>query len=612
MTQPTRDHIKDLVAVLPESPGVYQYFNAEGLLIYVGKAKNLKKRVSSYFSKNHDSVKTTILVRQIADIRHIVVETEEDALLLENNLIKKHKPRYNVLLKDDKTYPWICVKNESFPRVFYTRNHIKDGSQYFGPYTSGYLVKTLLEFLHQLYKLRSCSLNLSPDQVAKGKYKVCLEYHIGNCKGPCIGAQDEDEYRAFISDIKEILRGNIQKVLKNLRDTMMRFAAELKFEEANSVKQKLQLLEGYQSKSTVVSPSVNNVDVFCLLDDTDTAFVNFFKVMNGAIVQSHTLEMKKRLDETKEELLGIAITEIRRKIFSASREIVVPFEPDFIPGNVQFTIPQKGDKFQLLELAERNLKYYKAEKMKQLERVDPERHTTRLLETLKRDLQLDEFPRHIECFDNSNIQGHHAVSACVVFKDARPSKKDYRHFNIKTVEGPNDFASMEEVLFRRYSRLIEEQEPLPQLIVIDGGKGQLGAAVAILTQLNIIDKVTVIGIAKRLEEIFFPNDPVPLYLDKNSESLKVIQHLRNEAHRFGITHHRNKRSKEFIKSELNSIPGIGSKTTELLLSELKSVEAIKTASLETLTDLVGAARAGIIQKYFKGSNQSEEPDIAQE
>lgn len=606
-----KEYIKELVAVLPDSPGVYQYFNESGLLIYVGKAKNLKKRVSSYFTKTHDSVKTLILVRQIADIKHIVVETEEDALLLENNLIKKHKPRYNVLLKDDKTYPWICIKNEAFPRVFSTRNLIKDGSQYFGPYTSLYLVKTLLEFMRQLYKLRTCSLNLSPEVIAKGRYKVCLEYHIGNCKGPCIGQQTEDEYRGFIAGIKDILKGNTQKVVKAFRENMMQLASELKFEEANIVKQQLQLIENYQSKSTVVSPTVNNVDVFCILDDTDTAFVNFFKVMNGAIIQSHTLEIKKRLDETKEELLGMAITEIRRKIFSTSRELIVPFEPDFAPENVQFTIPKAGDKYELLQLAQRNLMYYKSEKMKQLERVDPERHTNRLLETLQRDLQLSEPPRHIECFDNSNIQGHHAVSACVVFKDARPSKKDYRHFNIKTVEGPNDFASMEEVLRRRYTRLIEENEPLPQLIVIDGGKGQLSAAVSILTQLNIIDKVTVIGIAKRLEEIFYPNDPIPLYLDKNSESLKVIQHLRNEAHRFGITHHRNKRSREFIKSELTTIQGIGEKTSELLLAELKSIENIKNASFEQLSLLVGAAKADILQKYFGSKSESAQESASE-
>lgn len=593
------DYLKNLVAVLPEKPGVYQYFNAEGKIIYVGKAKSLKKRVSSYFNKDHDSIKTNILVSKIADIKHIIVETEEEALLLENSLIKKYQPRYNVLLKDDKTYPWICIKQEAFPRIFLTRHLTQDGSTWFGPYASVKMVRTLLEFIRQIYPLRSCSLNLSPAMIAKGKYTVCLEYHIGNCKGPCVGYQAEDEYLQTIADVKNILKGNIAQVINHLKGTMMSLAAELRFEEAHQVKEKLEHLENYRSKSTVVNPDIHNVDVFTILDDIGIAFVNFLKVANGAIIQSHTVEIKKRLDESKEELLEIAIAEIRQKIFSDAREILIPFPIELELKDVKFNVPQRGDKVKLIELSERNLKYFRLEKMKQMSRVDPEQHTSRILETMKRDLQLSTLPAHIECFDNSNLQGTNPVSACVVFKNAKPSKKDYRHFNIKTVEGPNDFASMEEVLRRRYSRLLAENEPLPDLVVIDGGKGQLSSAVNIFEELQLFPKVQLISIAKKLEEIFKPGDPIPLYLDKNSESLKVIQRLRDEAHRFGITHHRNKRSQTFISSELNSIEGIGPKTAELLLSVFKSIDGIKNADEESLIKHIGKAKTNLIRAYFK-------------
>jgi len=592
------DHLKSLVSVLPDKPGVYQYFNTEGKIIYVGKAKSLKKRVSSYFNKDHDSVKTNILVSKIADIKHIIVETEEEALLLENTLIKKYQPRYNVLLKDDKTYPWICIKNEAFPRIILTRNLSQDGSAWFGPYGSVKMVRTLLEFIRQIYQVRTCNLNLTPDQIAKGKYNVCLEYHIGNCLGPCIGKQNEDDYSQTIIDVKNILKGNIMQVINHLKGTMMQLASELRFEEAHAVKEKLEHLENYRSKSTVVNPDIHNVDVFTILDDIGIAYVNFLKVANGAIIQSHTVEIKKRLDESKEELLEIAIGEIRQKIFSDAREILIPFALDIEFANVKFSVPQRGDKVKLIELSERNLKYYRLEKVKQLSKVDPEMHTNRIMETMKRDLNLERHPRHIECFDNSNLQGTNAVAACVVFKDGKPSKKDYRHFNIKTVEGPDDFASMEEVIRRRYSRLLSENQPLPDLVVIDGGKGQLHSAITIFEELKLFPQVMLISIAKRLEEIFKPGDPIPLYLDKNSESLKVIQRLRDEAHRFGITHHRNKRSKAFIVSELHGIEGIGSKTADTLLAYFKSIDAIKNATADEMGRVIGKAKTTIVMNYF--------------
>ncbi len=592
------DSLKEQVALLPKNPGVYQFYDKKGTLLYVGKAKNLKNRVSSYFVKEQESAKTRVLVSKITSIQHVVVKTEQDALLLENNLIKKYRPRYNIMLKDDKSYPWIVIKNEPFPRIFHSRNMIKDGSTYFGPYANVRMSRTLMDMIKDLYQLRTCNLNLSQPEIAKGKYKVCLEYHIENCKAPCIGKQNAEDYASTIQDIKNILKGNISEVMRELNLRMKNAAAEMKFELAAVYKGKIDLLEKYQSKSTIVSTSINNVDVYSILDDIDVAYVNFLKVANGAVIQIHTIEIKKRLDEAPEELLGMAITEIRQKIPSNAKEIIVPCQPDFAVADTKYTIPQRGEKKQLLELSERNVKYYKLEKLKQLKRVDPERHSTRILETIKKDLQLDELPMHMECFDNSNIQGAFPVAACVVFKNAKPSKKDYRHFNIKTVEGPNDFASMEEILNRRYSRLIAENEPLPQLVIVDGGKGQLSSAVKTFKELGIFEKVQLIGIAKRLEEIFFPNDPLPLWLDKNSESLKVIQQMRNEAHRFGITHHRNQRSKNFTTSELNSIDGIGAKTAELLLSTFKSVKKVKEASQEELAAVVGNAKAKIVREYF--------------
>ncbi len=598
ISNPRIDYLKEKIAVLPSDPGVYQYFNKDGKIIYVGKAKNLKKRVSSYFVGKHDNGKTALLVRNIANLEHIVVNSEEDALLLENNLIKKYQPRYNVLLKDDKSYPWIVVKNEAYPRVFSTRNVIKDGSLYFGPYTSVGMVRTLLDLFKSTYPLRNCKLNLSKNNVAKGKYKVCLEYHIGNCKGPCIGEYDEETYCENIESIKNILRGNINSVIKYLREMMHSYASDYKFEEAEDVKQKLKQLNSYQSKSTIVSASINNVDVYSIIEDENSAYVNFLKVVNGSIIQAHTIEMKKRLNESLPELLSLAITEIRERLHSNSRELIVPFKPDTEFENVRFVIPKKGEKKQLLELSERNVKYYRLEKLKQQSIRKKETREDRILNTMQKDLRLKEKPVHIECFDNSNIQGNFPVAACVVFKNSKPSKKDYRHFNVKTVVGPDDFASMEEIIERRYIRLINENESLPNLVIIDGGKGQLGAAMRIFRRLKIDDKVSVIGIAKRLEEIFFPGDPVPLYLDKNSETLKIIQHARNEAHRFGITFHRNQRSKNFVASELDQINGIGEKTAQKLLSVFKSVEQIKKLDLKEIQEVIGMAKGKVVWDYF--------------
>ena len=594
----SEEQLKLAASQLPEAPGVYKYFDAEGTIIYVGKAKNLRKRVSSYFNRPADTPKTAILVRTIRNIEFIVVEGEDDALLLENSLIKKYQPRYNILLKDDKAYPWICIKSEPFPRVFYTRRQVKDGSQYFGPYASVPMVRAVMEFLSQAFQIRTCKLNLAPQLIAKGNYKVCLEYHIGNCKGPCTGNQDEKEYAQTVAQIKHILKGNIAHVKEYFKNNMAELAAQLRFEEAQTVKERLELLDRYQSKSTVVSPTVHNVDVFSTMSDIETIYINFLRVANGCIIQSYTSEVKRKTDETEQELLPGVIAELWLRYGRCGNEIVLPYELDFLPAGVQATIPQRGDRKSLLELSERNLKFYRLEKLKQVEVADPERHAKRILETARRELQMNVLPEHIECFDNSNIQGKFAVSACVVFKNAKPSKKDYRHFNVKTVEGPDDFATMTEVLTRRYSRLVAENEPLPQLIVIDGGKGQLGAAVDVLQQLGIADKLTVIGIAKRLEEIFFPGDPVPLYLDRNSETLKMIQHLRNEAHRFGITHHRNQRSKHFITSELDSIEGVGPKTIELLLKNLKTIDAIKASSVEELAAYIGKAKAELVHGYF--------------
>ena len=586
------------IKTLPNSPGVYQYFDKEDVIIYVGKAKNLKKRVSSYFTKTHENGKTRILVSKIVRIEHVVVDTETDALLLENNLIKKYKPRYNVLLKDDKSYPWICIKKERFPRVFSTRRVVKDGSEYFGPYTNMKTVHALLGLIKELYPLRTCNFDLHQEKINYGKYKVCLEYHLGNCKGPCEGYQHEDNYQEEIRAIRSIIKGNFKESLEKLQNIMLNFASEMKFEEAQKIKDKLASLQNYQAKSTIVNPSINNVDVFSIISDETHGYANFFKVMNGSIVQSYTTEIKKKLEETNKQLLELFIIETRNRFNSFSREVYVPFKVN-LGEDIKVTIPKLGDKKRIVELSERNAKYYRMEQFKQIKIVDPERHVKRIMGQMKKDLRLHEEPRHIECFDNSNIQGTHPVAACVVFKDGKPSKKEYRHYDIKTVVGPDDFASMEEVVFRRYRRLLEENQPLPQLIVIDGGKGQLSSALKSLDVLGLRGKIAIIGIAKRLEEIYYPGDSVPLYLDKKSESLKIIQFLRNEAHRFGITLHRNKRSKSAIQSELEQIPDIGKQSITNLLRKFKSAKRVKEATLDELKDTVGFSRAQKIFQFYQ-------------
>ncbi|WP_370397772.1 excinuclease ABC subunit UvrC [Tenacibaculum dicentrarchi] len=583
---------------LPTSSGVYQYFDNDEVIIYVGKAKNLKKRVTSYFTKTHENGKTRILVKKIARIEHIVVNTETDALLLENNLIKKYQPRYNILLKDDKSYPWLCIKKERFPRVFSTRRVLKDGSEYFGPYTNIKMVQSLLSLIKELYPLRTCTYDLSEQKIASYKYKVCLEYHLKNCKGACEGYQKEEDYQQEIRAIRNILKGNFKEILDKLQSLMLGFASEMKFEEAQKIKDKLALLQNYQAKSTIVNPSINNVDVFSIISDETYGYANFFKVMNGAIVQSYTTEIKKKLDETDKQLLELFIIETRNRFNSLSREVYVPFKVD-LGEQIKVTVPKLGDKKRVVDLSERNAKYYRIEQLKQLKIVNPERHINRIMRQMQRDLRLQNEPRHIECFDNSNIQGTHPVAACVVFKNGKPSKKEYRHYNIKTVEGPDDFASMEEVVFRRYKRLLAENEPLPQLIIIDGGKGQLSSALKSLDALNLRGKIAIIGIAKRLEEIYYPGDSVPLYLDKKSESLKIIQFLRNEAHRFGITFHRNKRSKTAIKSELEEIAGIGEQTIATLLRKFKSVKRIKEATLDALEATIGVSKAKKVAQFYQ-------------
>lgn len=599
MSLKNAEYLKSLVAVLPDQPGIYQYFDQTGKIIYVGKAKNLKKRVSQYFQKNLHNRKTELLVRSITDIKHMVVETEQDALLLENNLIKKYQPRYNIRLKDDKTYPWIVITNERFPRVFQTRNVIRDGSTYFGPYTSILTVRTLLDFFHKIYKLRTCRLNLSEENIRLGKFRVCLEFHIGKCQGPCEGKIEHDQYMKSITQIKEILRGNISGVIRYFKENMQKYAEEYKFEEAAILKDKIDLLEKFQSRSTVVSNTITDVDVFTIDQDANYAYVNYLKIIRGAIIQTYTTEIKKVLDESPEELLELAIVDIREKIYSNAKEILLPIKLDFQLEGIKFTIPQQGDKKKLIELSERNAKYYRLEKLKHESVPRTEVNAKRILDTMQKDLQLKSPPIHIECFDNSNLQGTNPVASCVVFKYTRPSKKDYRHFNVKSVQGPNDYASMEEIVYRRYRRLIDEESPLPQLIVIDGGKGQLGAALNALEKLDLRGKIAIIGIAKRLEEIYYPGDSVPLYLDKNSETLKIIQQLRDEAHRFGITFHRNKRSKEFIKTELESIPGIGEKTISAVLKRFKSVENLKKQGYESVASEIGDSKARIIFDFYK-------------
>lgn len=582
---------------LPDSPGVYQYYDKQDNILYVGKAKNLKKRVGSYFTKSHENAKTRILVQKIVSIKHIVVTTETDALLLENNLIKKYQPRYNIMLKDDKTYPWICIKKERFPRIFMTRRVIKDGSEYYGPYTNVRTVKVLLDLIRELYPLRTCKYDLSREKIAEKKYKVCLEYHLGNCSGPCEDFQNEDSYNDTIKAIRNIVKGNFKESLNKFHEIMKAFADKMEFEEAQKIKEKLDLLSNYQSKSTIVSPSINNVDVFSIISDESYGYVNFFKIANGSIIQSHTTEIKKKLDETDKRILEMAVVEIRQRFNSISKEVYVPFEID-LGDKIKVTVPKLGDKKRIVELSERNAKYYRQEQFKQIKISDPDRHVKRIMTQMQKDLRLSEEPRHIECFDNSNIQGTNPVAACVVFKEGKPSKKEYRHYNIKTVEGPDDFASMEEVVFRRYKRLLSENLPLPQLIVIDGGKGQLSSALKSLDLLDLRGKIAIIGIAKRLEEIYYPGDPIPMYLDKRSETLKIVQFLRNEAHRFGITLHRNKRSKSAIQSELEQIPNIGKQTITSLLRKFKSAKRVKTATFKELQEIIGDARAKKIYQYF--------------
>lgn len=599
------DYLKNIIRNIPQKPGCYQYYDDKGVIIYVGKAKNLKKRVSSYFTKNHeDSPKTRILVSKIKDIKYIIVESEEDTLLLENSLIKEFQPRYNVMLKDDKSYPSIVIRNEYFPRIEITRRILKDGSKYFGPYSNVLSVKTLLELIHKLYPIRTCSLNLTPEKIAEGKYKVCLEYHIKRCKGPCVGLQDSEEYIKNVNAIQEILKGNTNLVSESIYSEMQALAEKQEFEEANKLKEKFILIENFKNKSTVVSSIKYNIDVFSYDEDADAGYINYLNVYNGAVIQAYTFEYRKRIEEEKEELLALGIVEVRKRFGSTAKEIVVPFLPDLKLDGVEINIPQRGDKKKLLLLSTQNVRQYKLDKLKRAESLNPEQRGTRILKEMQKDLNLKDLPSHIECFDNSNIQGTNPVSACVVFKMGKPSKKDYRHFNVKTVVGPDDFSTMREVVYRRYHRLIEEGSSLPQLIVIDGGKGQLSAACESLKELGIYGKVAIVGIAKRLEEIYYPEDSIPLYLDKNSESLKIIQHLRDEAHRFGITFHRNQRSKGQVKSELDNIKGIGEETKRLLLKEFKSVKRIKSASNEEIEKVVGKHKATLIEKYFTEEKES--------
>lgn len=595
---------RSFLKTLPPKPGVYQFWNEGGELIYIGKAKNLKNRVSSYFNTDAQrlNAKTRVLVSKIRKVTFTLVDTEIDAWLLENSLIKKHQPRYNVLLKDDKTYPWIVIKNERFPRVFSTRKVIKDGSTYFGPYASVHMMYTILGLIKDIYALRTCNLALSKENIEAEKFKVCLEYQIGNCKGPCQAFQSETAYNQSISDIKDILNGKIGAVIKKIKQEMELASAELNFELAQQLKEKLSNLEGYQSKSTVVSSSITNIDVFSIASEAQYAFVNYLKVMNGSIIQTQTIEIRKKLDESNEELLSIAISEFRNRFNSQSKEIIVPFELRLDDPRISFTVPKLGEKKKLLELSQKNVLFFKRERLDQYEKLNPEVKTERILTQMMKDLRLNQLPRHIECFDNSNFQGKYPVSAIVVFKDARPSKKDYRHFNVKTVEGPNDFATMEEAVFRRYRRMLDEGESLPQLVIIDGGKGQLSAALSSLKKLGIDKQLTVIGIAKKLEELYYPGDPYPLYLDKRSESLKIIQQLRDEAHRFGITFHRKKRDQGTLKTELSLISGIGEASVQKLLQRFKSVKKIKEASTEELSEVLNSKQVLSLKTYFQETN----------
>ncbi|MCA6068825.1 excinuclease ABC subunit UvrC [Chryseobacterium sp. RG1] len=583
---------------LPSEPGVYRYYDKNEQLLYVGKAKNLKKRVLSYFNKNLSGYRIKIMVGKIQRLETTIVNSEYDALLLENNLIKEHQPFYNVMLKDDKTYPWICIKNEDFPRIFLTRNVIKDGSEYYGPYAKVRPAKILLDTIKHIYKLRTCNLNLAPNKIDDGKYKVCLEYHIKNCEGPCEGLESKEDYDEKIDAIRGIIKGDFRKAKEYLVHQMMKYAENLQFEQAQLIKERLDILEDYQAKNTVVNPNIDDVDVFGMTSDETAAYVNFFKIRNGNIIQSFTTEIKKILEESDEDIMEEALIEIRQKFSSDSKEVLLPFHLSVEIPNVKLIVPKVGDKKRIVELSEKNAKEYRLEKLKQVQIIDPERHTNRIMAEMQKLLRMPVEPRHIEGFDNSNIQGTNPVSACVVFKDGKPSKADYRIFHPKTVEGPNDFATMEEVIYRRYKRMLDEGENLPQLILIDGGKGQLSSAVKSLRLLGLYGKITIVGIAKRLEEIFFPEDPIPLYLDKKSETLKILQRVRDEAHRFGVKHHRTRRKNSTIKSELEEIPGVGEKTIELLLSKLKSVKRIKESNLETLEEILGKSKAKVIHDFF--------------
>lgn len=592
------EHIKMILAVIPEKPGCYQYFDEKGTIIYVGKAKNLKRRVSSYFNKEHDSVKTRVLVKQICDIKYFVVDTEEDALLLENNLIKQYRPRYNVLLKDDKTYPSIVVKNEYFPRVYQTRHIVRDGSQYYGPYPSIFMARMMLQMLKELYPIRTCKYQLTPESIARGQYKVCLEYHIKRCKGPCEGLQSLEEYKQNIAEIKEILKGNISQISKHLYEQMQTLAAELRFEEAQAVKEKYEVIENYRSKSTVVTPMLHNIDVFSMIDDEDSAYVNYMHIGNGAIVQAYTVEYKKRLDETKEELLGLGIVELRARFRSMAREMIVPFEMELPMTNVTFIVPQRGDKKKLLDLSEMNAKQYKVDKLKKSEKLNPEQRTMRLLKEIQEALHLDRLPAQIECFDNSNIQGSYPVAACVVFKMGKPSKSDYRKYNIRTVVGPDDYASMKEVVRRRYQRAIDEQTPLPDLIITDGGKGQMEVVRSVVEE-ELGLSIPIAGLAKdgrhRTAELLFGFPPEPVGMRLDSPLFHLLTRIQDEVHRFAISFHKDKRSKGQVKSELDAIKGIGEKTKVVLLRRFKSLKRIREASFEELREVVGEAKAKALQ-----------------
>jgi excinuclease ABC subunit C len=600
-----KEELKYSSSLIPDLPGVYLFYNEAGKILYIGKAKNLRKRVASYFqgNKNHSN-KIKILVRKTTRIEHFIVENESDALLLENNLIKKHQPKYNILLKDDKTYPWICIKNENFPRIFSTRNISKDGSEYFGPYTSAYMVKTLLELIRHSYQLRTCKYNLTSKNINGGKFKICLEYHMGNCKGPCEAFQSEAEYNESILQIKEILKGNIKQVIDNLKKRMSEFAYDLKFEEAEFIKNKIDILNKFQSKSTIVNPKINDLDVFSFMDGDNSAIVNFIKVSNGAIIQSHTIELIKGMEETKSELLLFAVINLRNRFNSNAKEIVVPFNIDLRTKNIRITVPQKGDKLKLLKLSLRNAGFHKNEIERKTNAFLAGKQKSKSLLQLKEDLRLKEIPYHIECFDNSNLQGKFPVAACVVFKDGKPKKSEYRYYNIRSVDKPDDFATMEEVVFRRYHRLLKEKQGLPQLIIIDGGKGQLNAALKSLVKLNLDNKINVIAIAKKLEKIFSKYDSIPLFINKNSQSLKLIQNLRNEAHRFGVNFHRSKREKSLLKTELESIPGIGQTTVNKLIDHFKFYENVIDASINELKKIVDKRKAAIIWKYYHEDNKT--------